>query len=184
MKALRDEYNKNIADGMTEHEATVSLTYKIYKGGLLAIQAGALIFKGVRAAGLVLTSSGATGISIAGGAIIGPVAWSFVGIVYIAETSINYRRYKKGDISKTEFIARAKTGAVGTIGGLAGASAGAALGFLAGSAIFPVVGSIVGVLIGGVAGGLVGRKLSVKLFVSIENKIAKARKLRKALKEK
>jgi len=37
MKALRDEYYKNIKDGMTEHEATVSLTYKIYKGGLMAI---------------------------------------------------------------------------------------------------------------------------------------------------
>jgi len=143
-----------------------------------------LIFKGVRAAGLAFASGGATSISIAGGAIIGPVAWSFVGIVYIAETSINYRRYKKGHISKTEFIARAKTGAVGTIGGLAGASAGALVGFLAGSAIFPVVGSIVGVLIGGVAGGLAGKKLSVKLFVSIERKIEKAKKLRKALKEK
>ena len=168
---------------MTDHEATVSLTFKIYKGGLMVIQAGALIFKGVRAAGIIMSASGAQGIAIAGGAIMGPIAWSFVGIVYIAETSINYRRYKKGDISKTEFIARAKTGAVGTIGGLAGASAGAALGFLAGSACFPVVGSIVGVLAGGIIGGLCGRKLSVKLFVSIENKIEKAKKLKKALKE-
>lgn len=183
MKALREEYYRNIADGMTEHEATVSLTFKIYKGGLMVIQAGALIFKGVRAAGLIYAAGGASGISIAGGAIMGPIAWSFVGIVYIAETSINYRRYKRGDISKTEFIARAKTGAVGTIGGLAGATAGAALGFLAGSAVFPVVGSIVGVLVGGVVGGLAGRKMSVKLFVGIENKIAKARKLKKALKE-
>lgn len=168
---------------MTDHEATVSLTYKIYKGGLMVIQAGALIFKGVRAAGIIWSASGTAPIAIAGGAIIGPIAWSFVGIVYIAETSINYRRYKKGDISKTEFIARAKTGAVGTIGALAGASGGAALGFLAGSACFPVVGSIVGILIGGVVGGLVGRRMSIKLFVSIENKIDKAKKLKKTLKE-
>jgi hypothetical protein len=158
---------------MTAHAAAVSVSYKVYKGGLLAIQAGALIVKGARSAANVGTMGG--GLAIAGGGIIGPIAWSFVAIVYIAETSINYRRFKRGDISKTEFVARAKTGAVGTIGGLAGASAGAALGFVAGSAVFPVIGSIVGVIVGGIAGGIVARKLSVKLFVSIENKIEKAK---------
>jgi len=122
-------------------------------------------------------------LGMAGGAIIGPIAWSFVGIVYLAETGINYRRYKRGDISKSEFKSRMKTGAVGTVGGLACASAGALLGFVIGSALFPVVGSVVGVLLGGVVGGMTGKRLSIKVLNKIEDKIEKIKELQKALKQ-
>lgn len=138
--------------------------------------------KGAKSAAVV-TSGAGNAIAIAGGAIIGPLAWSFVGLVYIAETGINYRRYKRGDITKDEFKTRMKTGAVGTVGGLACASAGALLGFVVGSALFPVVGSIVGVLLGGVVGGLAGKRLSVRMLMKIEAKIAKIRELQLKLKE-
>lgn len=120
--------------------------------------------------------------ALAGSAIIGPLAWTFVGVVYLAETGINYRRYKRGAISKEEFKSRLKQGAVGTVGGLACASAGAALGFVIGSACFPVVGSIVGVLVGGVAGGVTGKRLSLKMLSKIEAKMAKIKELNENLK--
>lgn len=127
------------------------------------------MLKGARSAALVGTHEA---IALAGGAIMGPIAWSFVGIVYLAETGINYRRYRRGDISKDEFKKRMKQGAVGTVGGLACGSAGALLGFLIGSAIFPVVGSIAGILAGGVVGGLAGKRLSIKIFTKIEERMA------------
>lgn len=135
--------------------------------------------KGARAAAVVGT--GGAGLAIAGSAIIGPVAWTFVGVVYIAETSINYRRMKRGEITKDEFKKRVRQGAVGTVGGLACASAGAALGFLIGSACFPVIGSVVGVLIGGVAGGLAGKSLSVRMLAKIEKKLEKLKKIKQGI---
>lgn len=155
------------------------MTYKIYKGGILVAQTGALLLKGVRSAAMVGT--GGAGLALAGSAILGPVAWTFVGLVFVAETGINYRRFKRGEISKDEFKNRVKQGAVGTIGGLACASAGAALGFVIGSALFPVVGSIVGVLLGGVIGGVAGKKMSVRLLTRIEKKLEKIRKMKKDL---
>lgn len=119
--------------------------------------------------------------ALAGGAIIGPIAWTYVGLVFVAETGINYRRYKRGDITKAEFKDRLKQNAVGTVGGLACASAGALLGFLAGSAVFPVVGSIVGVFLGGVVGGIAGKRLSIKVLNKIETKIENIKKLQKSL---
>lgn len=98
-------------------------------------------------------------------------------MVYIAESGYNYRLFKRGKISKTEFKDRLKQGAVGTVGGLACASAGAALGFVVGSTIFPVVGSIIGVFVGGVAGGISGKRLSLKLLMRIEEKIARIKHL-------
>jgi len=82
------------------------LRYKIFKGGIFAAQTGALLLKGVRSAAMVGTAGG--GLAIAGSAILGPVAWTFVGLVYVAETGINYRRMKRGEISKDEFKKRVK----------------------------------------------------------------------------
>ena len=48
------------------------------------------------------------GLAIAGGALLGPLAWTFVGVVFIAETGINYRRFKRGEISKKELKTRIK----------------------------------------------------------------------------
>lgn len=135
--------------------------------------------KGTKSAALVGTGGG---VALAGSAIIGPLAWTFVGVIYLAETGINYRRYKRGDITKQEFKTRVKQGAVGTVGGIACASAGAALGFVIGSACFPVVGSIVGVLVGGVAGGLAGKRLSIKMLNKIEAKMAAIKELNENLK--
>jgi surface antigen len=152
----------------------VSLSYKIFRGGILACRIGAILIKGARSAALVGTGNA---LALAGGAIIGPIAWGFVGVIFIAETGINFRQLKKGKISKKEFNDRLKQGAVGTVGGLACASAGGAVGFLIGSSIFPVVGSVIGVFVGCIAGGITGKRLSLKVLTRIEDKIERIRAL-------
>lgn len=62
--------------------------------------------KGVKSVALV--GSGGAGVALAGSAILGPVAWTFVGVVYVAETGINYRRMKRGEITKEEFKKRVR----------------------------------------------------------------------------
>jgi len=39
----------------------------------------------------------------AGANLVSPIAWSVAGLIYIAETAINYRKLKKGEITKEEF---------------------------------------------------------------------------------
>ena len=73
---------------MTPEQAKVSLSYKIFRGGILACRIGALLIKGGRSAALVGSGNA---LALAGGAIIGPIACGFDGIVFIAETGINYR---------------------------------------------------------------------------------------------
>ena len=138
------------------------------------LRVGAIMVKGARSAALMGTGNA---MSIAGGAIIGPIAWTFVGVVFIAEAGINYRRMKKGFISREEFKLRMKQNAVGTVGGLACASAGGAIGFLIGSAIAPGVGSAIGVFVGCIAGGISGKRLSEKILARIEHKIEQIRVL-------
>lgn len=84
---------------------------------------------------------------------------------------MNYRRYKKGDITKKEFWRRIKLNSVTTVSSLAAGSGGAAAGFAIGTAMFPGIGSIVGAVVGGIAGGFAGEKLSAKAYKSIEDKI-------------
>ena len=49
---------------------------------------------------------GASGVMEAGGAVFAPLAWSLMGVIYIAETTYNYSQLKKGKISKEEFKKR------------------------------------------------------------------------------
>lgn len=94
--------------------------------------------------------------------------WVFGGVMYTAQLGINYRKYKKGAISKQTFERSAQLGAAQTVIGIGGASGGAALGFALGS-FASVPGAIIGTVVGGVIGGITGRKLATKLYVSIED---------------
>ena len=62
----------------------------------------------------------------------GPLKVVMGGLVYAAVTGIDYRMYKRGEITKDEFKSRAKVGAVGTVGGVLGSSAGMIGGFALG----------------------------------------------------
>lgn len=85
--------------------------------------------------------------------ITSAVPWVLGGVMYTAQTGINYRKYKQGKIDKKQFEYSTKIGAVETIGGIGGASGGAALGFAIGS-VGAVPGAIIGTVIGGIIGGI------------------------------
>lgn len=105
--------------------------------------------------------------------------WIFAAFAYTAQTGLNFRRYKKGQINKNEFVRRVKVGSVGAVGSVAGGSGGAAAGFAIGTVLFPGVGSIIGAVVGGIAGGIAGEKFSTKAFLSIEKKIDETKKKQK-----
>ena len=100
-----------------------------------------------------------------------PLAWTLAGLIYVAETGVNYRKMKKGLIDKKEFNNRAKYGAIGKVGAIVGSSLGGAAGFLIGSAILPGIGSIIGTIVGGVATSLVVSALTVKSMKNIDKRI-------------
>lgn len=79
-----------------------------------------------------------------------------MGLMYTAQTGINYRKYRKGRINKKEFWKRMKLNSANAVGGMAGGTGGAAAGFALGTVIFPGVGSVIGAVFGGIAGGYGG----------------------------
>lgn len=88
------------------------------------------------------------------------MVWIPAAVVYTAISGLNYRRYKKGYITKVEFWKRMRVGAVSTVGGIAGGTSGAAAGFAVGTAVSPGFGSILGAIVGGTAGGMIGEKIT------------------------
>jgi len=143
---------------------------KIFKGGILATEAVHVYLHSTELIhelghAMHVAHSGARGVAmVAVGGLIAPLALVFSGLIFVAETGVHYRRYKKGKISKEEFTHLVAHGAVGTVGSLVGVTAGTALGFAAGSAIFPVVGSLIGAGIGAVGGFFAGKYLSLKIL--------------------
>ncbi|CDW71096.1 UNKNOWN [Stylonychia lemnae] len=114
--------------------------------------------------------------------LLSKTAWIAVAFVYTAQTGLNYRRYKKGNITKKEFWSRVKINSVTTVSSVAVGSGGAAAGFAIGTAMFPGIGSIIGSVMGGIIGGFAGEKLSAKAYKSIEHRIDQAKE-RKRLRE-
>lgn len=106
-------------------------------------------------------------------AIPGAFGIIMAGVIYAAQTGVNYRKYRKGKITKEEFKRRAKMGAFGTTCKVVGSTGGLACGFLIGQLIIPIpmVGGFVGAFAGCFAGGIAGRKVSAKVYERIEKKI-------------
>jgi len=72
-------------------------------------------------------------VTAAGGAAVpGPLGFMVAGVVYTAQTGINYRKYKKGLIEYDEFKQRVKKGAFATTGSMIGSTGGLIGGVLAG----------------------------------------------------
>mmetsp|Transcript_15602 Transcript_15602/g.21084 ORF Transcript_15602/g.21084 Transcript_15602/m.21084 type:complete len:290 (-) Transcript_15602:129-998(-) len=101
--------------------------------------------------------------------------WIFVGFVLVAQTGIDYRKLKKGIITKREFYRNARTRTVMSLIGLATGAAGASVGFAVGTIIFPglgsAVGAIIGTMLGGIGGSTVGRSVSAKAYGIIEDRM-------------
>ena len=77
------------------------------------------------------------------------------GLLYTVQVGLNYRKLKKGKMTKTQYKRSLKLGASQLGMGLAGGTSGAAVGFFIGSFGGPV-GSVVGTVVGGVYGGIKG----------------------------
>jgi type III secretory pathway component EscV len=85
-----------------------------------------------------------------------------MGVIYIAETTYNYRELRRGNISNDEFKKRQVIGAVAKVSSILGTSIGGACGFLVGSAIMPGIGSVIGVVLGGITASLVLRAMTAR----------------------
>lgn len=103
----------------------------------------------------------------------GPVGLIVSGAVFSAQTGLDYRKYKKGIITKAEFQKRTKRGAFATTGSLVGTTGGMVGGFFAGSLLIPipVVGGVIGTVIGGLAGGITASKLCVKFYDKLDARL-------------
>jgi outer membrane lipoprotein SlyB len=97
--------------------------------------------------------------------------YMFQSVVFVAKTGIDYRKMKKGEISKDQFKRDTKIGFVAVGGGVAGATGGAAAGFAIGTAMFPGVGSAIGGFIGSIVGGVAGNVVSTKIYEEVEDKL-------------
>ena len=111
------------------------------------------------------------GVLIAGGFIISPLTYAFVGFLFAAQTTANYRKLKNGSISNQEFKKRLKYNGIGAGAGILGMTGGGAIGFMIGTAIFPGVGTAIGAIAGSLAGGLMGQKVAKKTLDKFDNKV-------------
>lgn len=146
----------------------------LYTGGNFTMQA-------LGAADMTLTATStavvASGMSLTSGtmyALSGLTSsfnWAFAGIVITAKTGIDYRKYKKGEMTKTQYMKNVKKYALVGSGLVVGSISGMAAGFALGSVVFPGVGSIVGAVAGAFGGTYAGEKLSLKAYDSIERQI-------------
>lgn len=117
--------------------------------------------------------------AIAGGMLLNPVTYGFSAILFAAQTTADWRKVKKGSMTKQEFKKRMKSNGVGMGGGILGASGGAATGFLVGSLICPGIGSAIGTFGGAICGGLLGQKLAKNALNKIDAKIEETKRLKK-----
>ena len=85
--------------------------------------------------------------------------WVVIAFAYMADSGLNYRRYRMGKISPQNFWSQTSLLSLTTLEGLAGGAGGVALGFALGTLLLPGLGGIIGTMIGGVAGGLAGDRL-------------------------
>ena len=109
--------------------------------------------RGTMAVQYGFTSTGAAVASNATSAL----PWVFGGLLYSAQTGLNYRKLRKGQMTESQFKRSMRIGAYRLAGGIAGGTGGAAVGFAVGAFAGPV-GAIVGTVVGGIYGGFKGQK--------------------------
>lgn len=84
------------------------------------------------------------------------VQWATAGFVVLAKSGLDYRKYKKGELTKDQFNKNVKKYSMMGAGSVVGSIGGMAAGFAVGSLIFPGVGSIIGAVTGAISGGIAG----------------------------
>lgn len=149
---------------------------RIFKNGLKTMQCYSLTVQSTTMASTVAmaTASGQSAYSAACGfAAPGPLSFVVAGVIYSAQTGIDYRKYKNGKMTHDQFKKKAKRGAFASTGGVLGSAGGMVGGFFAGQLLIPVpvVGGVVGTFAGAMAGGITGAKISIKLYERMEEKM-------------
>ena len=104
----------------------------------------------------------------------GPLRFFIVGIAFSAQTGVDYRRLKRGDITRKEFKSRMKRGAYSSTGNIVGGASGMVGGFVLGQMLIPlpVLGGVIGTVVGGIFGTITGVKVAVKMYEKQELKMA------------
>lgn len=161
-----------LAKGGQRQEVSATMGKKMMAGGVMSMQMTMMTIKGTSGA-IAMTTAEAAGagtisaVSTGGlAAYPGPMRFFIVGVVFSAQTGLDYRRLKKGTITKAEFKKRLRRGAFVSTGNLAGGTSGMVGGFVIGQMLIPlpVLGGIIGTIVGGVIGGIAGTKTAIKLY--------------------
>jgi hypothetical protein len=143
----------------------------LYEGGNMTMQAVAVADTALTATNTALIASGmslSSGTMYALSGLTSTFNWALAGVVITAKTGLDYRKYKKGEITKTQFKKNVKKYSMLGAGLVVGSISGMAAGFALGSVIFPGVGSIIGAVAGAIGGTIAGEKLSLKAYDSVE----------------
>ena len=86
LQELRLDFLAQVEKGKNPEKVSRTMGFKIYQGGMIALQTSLLSAKGAAA------SLGAG----VGGVTPGPFKFLVGGLIYTAKTGIDYRKYKKG----------------------------------------------------------------------------------------
>ena len=164
LKKLRLEYLAEVAKGKKPHEVLNYMSNRVFKGGMTTMQTASMTLSSssIAAATAAAKATGAsTGAVLSAGgsaAVPGPMGLIVSGVIFSAQTGLDYRRYMNGQITKSEFQKRTKRGVFATAGSMMGTTGGMVGGFLVGQALipFPIIGGIIGTVVGGFAGGMTG----------------------------
>lgn len=182
LQALRLQYLIAVQSGRKTEEVSKEITKKFVIQG--SIESTKVVMKSFKASALLQTAN----VGSFAWRSVGPLQLVVAGTIFSAQTGINYRKYKKGIISRKEFKRRTKRSGVRQTGTVIGSSTGAAGGFIVGQLLIPlpVVGGIIGTVVGGTIGGIIGDRTSMNLYMRIERKAHESRekKLVQQLEEK
>ena len=104
----------------------------------------------------------------------GPYAPVVLGLFFSAKTGLDYRKYKKGDITKAEFKKRTKKGALTTTSSMLGSAIGSVGGMIVCQIIIPLplVGAVIGSVVGGFGGAFAASKITLRYYEKYEARVA------------
>ena len=176
LRQLRAEFLAAVAQGQSPKEVSETMGTRVFQAGMFTLDTASMSMCSTNI-GLAAHSAAESGASsVLAAAAPGPIGLIITGVIFTAQTGIDYRKFKRGEITKQEFKRRTKRGAFAATGSIVGTTGGMIGGFFAGQLLIPipVVGGLIGTVVGGFAGGYTGSKVSTKLYDSIEEKMAKS----------
>lgn len=171
---LRLQFIAQVAEGQDPDKVSSDLGQLILQGSVETSKAAMKIIKSGNLL-QIAANGGTAGMFIFRS--IGPGQLLFASTVFTAQTGINFRKYKKGIISKKEFKKRTKKNGIRQTGSVVGSTTGVIAGFFIGQILipFPVVGGVIGTIVGGTVGGVLGARAANKLYQRVEYQIHERR---------